>query len=332
VKVRVLVTLGILLGLTISVRGQDYVATDLGTLGGEFGTQAAAINNSGVIVGGSTEADNVGVLPFRYEDGVMISLGTLGGGGGLANAINNRGQIVGSAQTENNFENHAFIYYKGILTDLGINSVNSNAYGINDSGTITGQYVDGNGLLRGFSYSDGELTDLGTLGGTFTQAYAINASGQIAGHSETPTAVHAFFYDDGVMYDVGTLGGNFSTANAINNQGLVIGSATLPGDTDLHAIGYIDGTIFDLGTLGGFSVALGVNERGDAVGASFAAPGDFTDLRPVLYTDGEVVDLSSYLPGWTSTFAKSINAKGEIAGDGYNPDGNYHAFLLTPTH
>ena len=51
------------------------------------------------------------------------------------------------------------------------------------------------------------MRDLGTLGGTFSAAYGINASGQVVGRSNIPAQPfpHAFLWQDGVgMRDLGT--------------------------------------------------------------------------------------------------------------------------------
>ena len=69
------------------------------------------------------------------------------------------------------------------------------------------------------------LTDLGTLGGSGTVGYGINASGQVTGNSYTAGGVrHAFIFDphDGTLTDLGTLGGE-SFGTAINNSGQVTG-------------------------------------------------------------------------------------------------------------
>jgi len=75
--------------------------------------------------------------------------------------------------------------------------------------------------VAGYSYTAGNAThatlwngttaiDLGSpLGGTNSYAYAINASGQVAGLSETAgnATVHATLWNGTTATDLGTLGG-----------------------------------------------------------------------------------------------------------------------------
>ena len=68
-----------------------------------------------------------------------------------------------------------------------------------------------------FLYSNGTMTDLGTLGGTVSVATGINTAGQVVGNSNITGDVdfHAFLYNNGTMTDLGTFGGTISSASGI---------------------------------------------------------------------------------------------------------------------
>jgi probable HAF family extracellular repeat protein len=128
------------------------------------------------------------------------------------------------------------------------------------------------------------MVDLGTLGGTFSQAIAVNASGQVVGFSTTAGGeTHAFSWTQtGGMVDLGTLGGTFNQAIAVNASGQVVGFSTTAGG-DTHAFSWTQtGGMVDLGTLGGtLSRAIAVNASGQVVGfSSTTSTGVF---HPVLW-------------------------------------------------
>jgi probable HAF family extracellular repeat protein len=111
------------------------------------------------------------------------------------------------------------------------------------------------------------VTDLGTLGGTNSQATAVSGT-IVVGYSDTASGqTHAFAYNLGAttpaMRDLGTLGGTSSQATAVSGTIVVGYSTTATGD--IHAFAYNLAAAFpamlDLGTLGGgtFSRALAVS-------------------------------------------------------------------------
>jgi probable HAF family extracellular repeat protein len=244
-----------------SIKGSQYAFlyangtnADLGALksGGYDFAIAYAVNDSYQAVGQSTTGGFV-YHAFLYSNGVMLDLDTTGGSWSSANAVNQQGQIVGE-MTASNGSIHACVFTNGTVMDLGTLPLGdySSAKGINDLGVIVGesaQYTNGVMNIYAFVYSNGVMSNLGTLGGNYSSARAINNAGQIAGEGNTASGeTHAFFFSGGVMTDLGTFGGTNSTASAINNSGQVVGYALDPNE-EAHAFLFDRGAMLDLNTL-----------------------------------------------------------------------------------
>lgn len=209
------------------------VMTALPTLSGNYGT-AYGINNSGQIVGNSLNASNIaaGIL---IQNGTVTDIGNLGGvDGTYANAINNFGQIVGlSYNKQGNFL--AFLWQNGTMTSIGtLGGQWSQAYGINDSGQITGAgYLAGNTGPHVFLFSNGKMTNLDKRSGSLQSwGFGINSTGTIAGKMQVPggqfVVFHAMVVTNGKMQDLNKLipsnsGWVLDEAYAINDAGQIVG-------------------------------------------------------------------------------------------------------------
>jgi probable HAF family extracellular repeat protein len=169
------------------------------------------------------------------------------------------------------------------------------------------------------------VTDLGTLGSTYSSACGINGSGQVVGYSSTTSAgTHAFLYTGGSMSDLGTLGGTDSFAFGVNDTGQVVGYSWTTG-AGTHAFLYTSGSMIDLGTLGGAtSVAWGINNSGQIVGGADTTVNG--DRQAFVWSAGTMTNL-----GGLSSTARAINDVGQIVGSAdmgsYTGYYSYHPVL-----
>ena len=111
------------------------------------------------------------------------------------------------------------------------------------------------------------MKSLGTLGGQYSEGYAINNKGQIAGGAATATgAWHAFITMAGKLKDIDKGPTSVSTGFGINDSGIVVGQA------NDQAFVYDGKKMKDLNSLipqnlgWTLYVASGINDAGEIVG------------------------------------------------------------------
>jgi probable HAF family extracellular repeat protein len=219
------------------------------------------------------------------------------------------------------------------VTDLGTfaGDAYSVARGINATGQITGAAGPNNSPHSDvFVYSNGTLTNLGTLGGISGIGNGINASGQVAGYSQNSSGTYRAFISNGdKLTDIGDLGGGSAVAYAINDFGQVVGSAVTSGHAN-HPFLYSNGRMIDLGTLGSpennswWNSATGVNNSGAVTGTSYDAQGNFFGF---VWKNGTMKKLGTLGGPWSQGYA--INNKSQVTGLAYTADGNAHAFIAS---
>jgi probable HAF family extracellular repeat protein len=230
-------------------------------------------------------------------------------------------------------------------------SINWN--GINDPGEAVGMsetsVSDPNGedvcgfgthlICSPFLWQNGTMYALPTVGGINGQASAINNSGQVAGYAENgiadptcPQGTENFMVDLPVMWDKGiamplpTINGDpDGVAFGINNRGQAVGySGTCTAAN--YAVVWENGTATQLPDLGDpGAIAFAINSHNQVVGQ--AVNSDGTPLA-ALWQNNTVKALGGLLPGDVSSFATSINDRGQAVGSSFDSKGNWSRGLL----
>jgi probable HAF family extracellular repeat protein len=351
---------------------QDGVRTDLGALADGVSSIAIYINEKGDVVGlsqnGLIDPLTGGPEYFAvlWKNDEIISLGTLGGNGSIAVALNNRGQVVGGAANSisdpfslspilggPNFatQTRAFLWENGVMRELGtLGGPDSFGWFVNERGQVAGvSYTDsipndttGLPTLHPFLWENGQMLDLGSLGGAFSGVNWLNNRGAVVGFMTLPgdEFQHPYLWDHGTLIDLGTFGGSNGEAAGLNDAGEVVGVADLPDEGSHNAFLWKKGVMMDLGNLGITSAAHAINSKGQVVGASRVSV-QGTQANAFLWENGgPMVDLNTLIPANSAlhlVFAEHISDRGEIAGTGLPPGVPFedigtrgHAFLLIP--
>jgi probable HAF family extracellular repeat protein len=258
----------------------------------------------------------------------MVDLEGLPGYKGYSDGwdINNNGQVIGNCRTSLGGAIRGFIWdpING-MQDLG--SVFPRA--INNNGTIVG---DNNTAMR--KLAGGSWESLGLKG--YSLAEGINDNEVIIGIVDSPPRV-VYRWDaiNGVdILEEDLPGGKYySAAIDIDNSGRILCNGYKTGDI-YHAYIWDEGVVTDLGDLPGgndYSQAHGMNDLGQVVGNSSGSAGQSAFIWQ---NDTGMLKLDDMLDGtgmgWHLTEAFSINEYSMIVGEGTNPGGFTHAFLLTP--
>jgi len=234
-----------ILSFAVSAGAQvQYKVVDLGTLGGGI-SNAYGVNDLTQVVGVSQIAGgfNHGFLWMKPHG--MKDLGTLGGNFSSAQAINDASEIVGQAATSQSTAD-AFLRKGSTMQDLGSlggSSSQANAINFNpltqDFSQIAGwSLTAGNGPYHAVVWDSSlNIMYLGTLGGSASQANAVNDLRQIVGSSTITgdTDEHAFLWtSQRGMQDLNSFinhnsGWDLRGANSISNNGRIVGSGLHQG-------------------------------------------------------------------------------------------------------
>jgi probable HAF family extracellular repeat protein len=342
------VTLAAFLLFGSTTFAQRYNLLEISTLGGNI-SGAADINDQFAVVGSSTN-DNSALHAYIWYLGFAIDLGVPGGNSvSAATAINYGGSMTGYAEGDDQ-SRYAYLIqlsgdrwtYLGTLPNLDY----SEAVDINNYDQIAGYsfMLGPDGGSMAWVWENGDMSPLGTLGGSRSKASAINQGGAVIGYSEvfTPdnSINHACLWINDAIIDLGVLPGETnSAANDLNDYNHAVGASshqqeTYPFLTVSRPCLWIDDQIIELELPDGFvtGIANGINDHGQIVGSMNSS---LSGGRPraFIWQNGVLTDLNDLVndqPDWELQTASSINELGYIVGSGLNPNGDQRGFLLAP--
>ena len=226
---------------------------DAPPVSGTSGTYAFSINDAGAVTGLYFEGA-VAYSFVRSASGAFALFGVPGAGGdGLngtrAASINNAGAVAGSYSYNSpryTLPNHGFVRAAGgaiatFTAPYAGTSPNQGTQpsGINDAGTIVGNYIDATGITHGFMRgSSGVFTTIDVSGAIAILPVSINDAGAIAGSYSIPSLLSYGFVRSPsgvfVTFEVTGAGGapySGTFANSINDAGAIAGYFIDAGST-----------------------------------------------------------------------------------------------------
>ena len=332
------------------------------------------INSQGDVCGTLSSNNHA----FLYRRGRLTDLGVLAifpnstNNSSFAYEVNDSDVVVGhifDASAGGDSAEDSFLDQNGkmivIATGSGDGGFGSEVGGINNCGVVVGTRDAGGSTTatppvvpldaptpRAFFYRNGQLFDVGTLGGDWSYGLGINNAGQIVGISDTtagPFHWEAFLYSNSKMQVIGGAQSVNFTPVAINDNGWITGTLAPPitespangGDAadptvpdpsnPGFAVLYVGGHLTNLGTLPHFTGSEGVS-----INNSGTIIGDLTGPSSgvFIYTGGRMFNLNNLVEGgWTITEVGHINDAGQIAATGTMPGSTVtYALLLAPTY
>jgi probable HAF family extracellular repeat protein len=201
------------------------------------------------------------------------------------------------------------------------NADSTSAFGINDSGLISGAaYIRGNTEGVGFLYEGATFTTLRAPGDGATLARGLNNAGIVTGGDGLSLSSTKGFALIGKQFKTVSPPGVYTYvfANGINNLNQIVGT------DDNGGFLYSNGRFKTISYPGASQTQpTGINDSGIVVG--WYSLGYFTGFA---LKNGKYISIS--YPGAVYTFALGINNLGQVVGSYTLDQQSYHGFITSP--
>src|SRR5262245_38804587 len=244
--------------------------------------------------------------------------------------INDRGDIVGSYLHPGFFSRGFVRFSDGSFSDPIVEPNDAFGFtdgrGINNPGTVCGNYFGSDGNEHAYFLSGGTFTEYDVPGAPNTDVLGINDAGDFAGDfSDSNGIFHAFINVGGTITSFTVPGAILTTAFELNNsKQLVVGqyqdSSRISHGYFRDANGALHFPIDPSGSVG--TVLFGLNDRNWVVGR-YVSSGVTHGLFFVPPNNFLTFDY----PGSTFTSLNGINAQGLICGRYVDASGIAHGFI-----
>ncbi len=268
------------------------------------GTTVNAVSSNGAVVGFSSNANMTVFTNFMGNPaGPLTTLNINNDPLAMANGINGSGVVVGTSGGQGFALNGALLTI--LPAAIAGDTASETAFGINDTGTIVGQFVrNSTDNVPGFVDANGVFTILNpVVNAAVTNAQSINNNGLVAGfYSTDGQHQHGFFYNTATSaftFPADPVQPNLFLTQflGINDQGLAVGYWQDNGGSqhgflyDLNTGTYTFLDDPNIGTINGIQITqiTGINDADRIVGFYVDANG----VQRGFYADAAVPEPAS---------------------------------------